>query len=99
MRGYEVIVWDMWMIGKEISVVVDMVGGISCLIFTYKGNYDLYSLKRKFKIGEKTLVGISRDFTTITTQEEFMFCCAWETKGHPVMGCSFEAKALDKMPI
>ena len=76
MRGYEVIVCDMWMIGKEICVVVDMVGGIPGLIFTYEGKYDLYNLKRRLKIGEKALVGISRDFSTITTQEEIMFCCA-----------------------
>lgn len=73
MRAYYVTVQDMWMHGKDIVLVVDT-EHIPGLILDYSGNLDFYALKRKLKIGEKILVGIARDYSCITTKEEFRFC-------------------------
>lgn len=72
MRFDEVVVHDMWQVGKKILLVVDT-DYIPGLVFEYKGKYNFYGLKSKIKFGEKFIVARTRDYQYLCLREEATF--------------------------
>jgi len=56
MKAFYVTIWDMFMIGNEINLVVDT-DEISGLVLSYNGDVDFKTLQKNLHPGQRILVG------------------------------------------